>query len=238
MRTKNKLKRPTRSVTKFSHDEALEKLLAAANRITEQLSEYARKYRALEETAPFPEVWARQVRKAISSGLVDWAVRRMGDEIEKYLEEGVRNYLALFWLGSVNPYRDRPWGQGERFTEGLRNAFFLIPLDFTRGAVHAQEWLRLWETYRNVLQTIKKLQTKKRKSRGAYLLALRENLPGLKTTQIEKFSTMKPSDIAAEYVAWKFKLPAGPEALKEYFKVFHKSYGYYDRLSKQLASVR
>jgi hypothetical protein len=237
MKPKNKRKRPVGSTTKFSHDDALAKLLAAANRVTAQLDEYARRYKALDETQTFPEEWTRRVRKAISSGLVDWAVRRMGDDLEKYLEEGIYNYLALFWLASVNPNRDRPWGHGERFAEGIKNAFFLVPLDFTRGAVHPQEWPRLWEAYRNMLQTIKNLRAKKRRSRGAYLLALRESLPGIQTAQIEKFSTMKPSDIAAAYVAWKFKLPAGPEALKEYFKVFHKGYGYYDHLSKQLANV-
>ena len=236
--SKPSAKKTVNSRSQFSEDEALEKLLAAAKQISADLVIHARKHGALDENAPFPEGWARKIRDALVSGLVDWAVRRMGDDLDKYLAEGVLNYLALFWLASVDPYRDRPWGQGERFAEGLRTAKFLLPLKPARGAVHPQEWLRLWETYRSLLRTIRNIQSTKRRSRGNYLLALRENLPGISGKQIEKFSLMKPSDIAAEYVAWKFNLPAGAEALKEYFKVFHKSYGYYDYLTERLAKIK
>ena len=234
----NTRKNSARSRATFSHDQALEKLLAVANQITEQLKVHAQKHKALGDNAAFPEVWARKVREAIASGLVDWAARRMGKDLENYLEEGTRNYLALFWLASVNPYRDQPWGQGDRFTEGLKHADFRIPLNFSRGAVHPQEWLRLWESYREGLRTAKGLQAKKKMSRGNYLLALRENLPGISDKQLEKFSLMKPSDIATEYISWKFKLPAGPEALKEYFKVLHKSYGYFDHVADRLRKVK
>ena len=218
----------------ISEDDALKMMLSAADQITENLTRYGRKYRALGEHDEFPEDWARKVRAAIANGLVDWAARRMGKDLETYLAEGVHNYLALFWLASVNPLRDQPRGSADRFTEDLSHADFRIPLKSSRRAVHPQEWLRLWEVYREVLQTIKRLQTKKKRSRGNYLLALRENLPGISDKQIEKFSLMKPSNIAAVYVSWKFKLPAGPDAIKEYFKVFDKNYGYFDQLADQL----
>lgn len=120
----------------------------------------------------------------------------------------------------------------------MKLARFLVPLRFTRTAVHHRDWPKLREAYRDILETLQKLHAKKRRSRGNYLLALREALPGISDGQIERFSLMKPSDIAAEYVCWKFKLPAGAEALKEYFKVFHKPYGYMDYVMDRIKQVK
>jgi len=69
--------RRVKSDREFSHDESLEKLLAAAGRITAQLKVYARKYEALGDDDTFPEARTRKVRQAISSGLVESAARRM-----------------------------------------------------------------------------------------------------------------------------------------------------------------
>lgn len=233
-----KRRKKPKSVQEFSHEDALQKLFGAADRIAEKLTTDFRALMELENDEPFPEESARQIREAIASGLTDWAVRRMEPDLDKYLDEGVRNFLDLFRLGASNPYRDRPWVKGERFSEGMKAARFLIPLRFSRSAVHHGDWPRLREAYRDVLEELQKIQSKKRRSRGNYLLALRETLPGITDRQIEKFSTLKPSDIAAEYVCWKFKLPAGPEALKEYFRVFHKSYGYLDHLVERLGKIK
>jgi hypothetical protein len=230
--------RITKTRQEFSYEETLDKLFTAATRIIEKLADNARKLMDLAENEPVPEEWAREVRQAIASGLTDWAVRRMGTDIDRFLDEGVRNYLDMFWLASTYSYRDKPWGRGERFAEGLRNARFFIPLKFTRAAVHPREWPALWSHYRNVLETVQKLQSKKKRTRGNYLLALRETLPGIPDKQIDKFSLMKASDIAAEYTCWKFKLAAGPEALKEYFRVFHTQYGYMDFVLKRLANLK
>lgn len=106
----------TKSLADFSYDDVLKKLFVAADLITLRLAENCRKLMDLEENEPFPEERATQVREAIISGLADWAVRRMGTDLDKYLDEGVRNFLDLFWLGASNPYQDRPWGKGERFS--------------------------------------------------------------------------------------------------------------------------
>jgi len=160
----------------------------------------------------------------------------MGADLEKYLEEGKRNFLDHFKLNHTHfdPGGRMP-REYERFWESFEKTRFFIPLKFGRRIVHHSFWPEAWEIYRDTLPVLREIKKKTRQSKQAFLMAIRENLPGVPDDEAEKLWRMsKNSDRAAEYARWKLKLPVGGEALKEYFKFFHQRNGYFDFITKNL----
>jgi hypothetical protein len=209
-------------------------LLAVAGAIVRELERDARALGALKKGEPFPRDRARELREKIVWGMCDWAIRRMGADLKKYLEEGQRNFLHLFKLHYMEhtTIHDRFWGPFEKTR-------FFIPLKRgSRRIVHHSEWPMAWEIYRDTLPIFQKIHPQKRRSDKCYLLALKENFPGVPDDEAKKIWQLeKPSDAALEYVRWKLKIDSvGVEALREYFKVFHKPYGYFDFMTKDLFS--
>lgn len=215
-------------------EKILAQIFSVVDRITNRLEADARKLGSLGEHEVFPEGRARELREKVVSGMFDWAVRRMGADLEKCLDEGAKNFIDHFILH--HSHFD-PGGRihYERFWEPFEKTRFFIPLKRSKRIVHHSLWREAWEIYRNtlpVLQRIKKITTKSEKS---YLLALKENLHGIPDDEAKKLWRMKKdSDRAAEYARWKLTLPVGVEALKEYFKVFHQQYGYFDFIASNL----
>lgn len=206
-----------------------------------ELKTYARKHKAIGENESFPESMARELREKIVSGMFDWAVRRMGKDLGRYLEEGRQNFLDKFNLILYDPYRGEP-RQAKHFREAFERADFLIPLKFSRRIVPHALWPTLWAEYNKALQKAQEIKRKNWKNSAALKMRFKDPgvFPGINDNTAEKFCIMKPSDIAASYVQWKFKLLVGVEALKEYFKVFHRDYpyGYMDFMVRNLAKVK
>jgi hypothetical protein len=214
----------------------LASLFSVANDITMELERDARALGELKEGDRFPLDRATELREKIVEAMIDWAARRMGVDLEKYLEEGKRNFLDLFKLNHLHfdPGGRMP-REYERFWEPFEKTRFLIPLKFSRRIVPHSLWPEAWEIYQDVLPIFQKIKTETQRSKKAFLMAIKENLPGVPDDEAEKLWRMdKASDRAAEYARWKLKLPVGVEAIKEYFKVFHQPYGYFDFIAKNL----
>jgi hypothetical protein len=227
---------PTTDPQEPSRDSESEKTLAllfsATDRIANALEADARKLGSLGQQEVFPEHRGRELREKIVSGMVGWAVRRMGADLEQYLDEGVKNFLDHFIL---NHAHFDPGGRihYERFWEPFERTNFYIPLKPGRRIVHHSLWPKAWEIYKDALPVLKQI---KEKGRKAYLMAIKENFHGVPDDEAEKMWRMKKdSDRAAEYARWKLKLPVGVEALKEYFQVFHQHYGYFNFIANNLA---
>jgi hypothetical protein len=214
---------------------------AVADAIVRDLERDARAFGELKAREPFPKERAKELREKIVDGMFQWAIRRMGGDLEKYLEEGRLNFLDLFKLHHLHYDIPDPKMLYNRFWDPFEKTQFFIPLKFPRRAVHHTEWPKLWEAYNNVLSRLMEIPRATRRHGKTYLFALREKLPGpeISDRELAKFvdSSKKLSDIAAVYVSRKFNLTVGSEALKEYFKVFHEaSYGYTNFIAKDLLS--
>lgn len=230
---------PAPDAEELEAERVLAVFFAVADRIIKELENYAHKHRALEEKKSFPEWRARGLMEKIISGMFDWAVRRMGKDLEKYLEEGRRNFLDKFNLILYDPYREEP-RQAKHSLEAFERADFFVPMKFGRRMVSHERWPALWAEYNKALQQAEEIKRKQWRNSAALKMRLKEVFPGINDKIVQGFNTMKPSDIAASYVRWKFKLPVGVEALQEYFKVFHRDYpyGYMDFMVRNLAKVK
>jgi hypothetical protein len=161
----------------------------------------------------------------------------MGPALEKYLEEGRRNFVDKFWAILDDPFREE-FRSGRHFIEAFDRADFFIPLKFSRRQVSHEHWPMLWAEYNKALEQAQKIKRKGWRNPIALEMKLIDTFPGMiSKTNAEKFRVMKPSDIAARYVGWKFN-SGGVEALQKYFKVFHKPYGYHDFIVSNLAKVK
>jgi hypothetical protein len=215
-------------------------LFDVARRLVKKLEGDARKLGELGEEEIFPERRARELREKIVEGFFDWAIRRMGADIETYLEEGRQNFLDHFILNHAHfDPKGRMPREYERFWEPFEKTRFFIPLKPGRRIVHHSRWGQAYEIYRDTLPVLQEIKRKTRANKKSCLLAIKEQLPGVPDDEAERiWRAQKPSDGAAEYARWKLGLAVGGEALKEYFKVFHDQYGYFDFLARNLLETK
>lgn len=219
-------------------EKTLASLFAAAHETVTEVERYARELGVLSKDESFPDSKAREIREKIGSGLFDWAIQKMGKDLPRYLEEGRRNFIDRFKLGVANPYRETAYNGNDIFWEAINRSPFFISPKLPRRIVHHSLWPKAWEIYRDALPRFREVHRHKREGKEIYLLAIKERFSGIPNDLAKKFWRLrKPSDIAAEYARWKLKLPVGVEALKEYFMVFHKPYGYFDFIAHNLSKV-
>jgi len=71
-------------------------LFDVARRIVKELEDEARELGELGKDKVFSERRAGELREKIVEGFFDWAIRRMGADIETYLEEGSAKFPGPF----------------------------------------------------------------------------------------------------------------------------------------------
>jgi hypothetical protein len=208
--------------------------------ILDEIKLYARRLGALRDDESFSEDDAKRLREKFSSGVFDWALRQMNGEVGRLLDAGKETYLDHFTLWIANPWRSGPKNK-ETFWEAFEHAEFFIPRRRIRRVVHHRDWPVLWRTYVDTVDRLNKLQKKKWRNPIAREMAYKENLPGIPDSALKKLIGLKkPSDRPLEYIRIKLKLPIGIEALKKYFRHFHKDpqYGYLDFVARELAQIK
>jgi len=201
----------------------------SVDRTIKELVLHGRKHGAVGKTESFPESRVRELREKMVNGLAEWALLKLGREGRKYLREAEKDFFDRFLSHYFNPSRDTPRDFWDSFHQGR----FRVPTKLPRTQVHHRKWLKLWREYNLVCDRLDNIPRETRRITVPYLCALKERLPGFPEGQLARLveSNSKPSDLAAEYVSQKFKLPVGGQALKEYFNVFHRPHGYFDFIS-------
>lgn len=198
----------------------------------------------LEKRKSFPQGKIRELEHKIIVGLHNWALRRMGSDLEKFLNEGERVFWSGFLVGLWMLEEDNK-GHGldsrkrrEIFWKAVDGAQFLMPLrpGPSLKFIHQADWPKMYLEYLKTVKRLKEISLAARRAQGSYLLALKERLSEVPDSTLKKFidKARRPSDIAVQYVCWKFKVYASSPTLKRYFKVFHTPYGYLDVLLKEM----
>lgn len=208
--------------------------------ILQELKPIAGRLKALGKQESFPDYKVRELREKFVSGVFDWAIRQMNRNVERFLEEGKRNYIDHVEVLITNPWRESPRNR-ETFWEALEKADFFIPSRPTRRIVHHKKWPTLWREYNDTVRRLKRIEKKKWRNPTARKLAFKEKLPELEDGEVEKLLHLrKPSERALAYVRFKFKLSADIEALKKYLRVFRKDpqYGYFDFVLDNLTRIK
>lgn len=223
-------------------DETSGRVLGLRDRMVKELETGAQDLGILKKGKPFPQDKIRELEHKIIVGLYNWALRQMGSNLEKYLKEGERVFWGGFFLqlwmleedsNGLDSHKRR-----EIFWHAVDGAQFLMPLRLRPDLrfIHYTDWPKMYLEYLKTDERLREIPLATRKMRQSYLLALKEKLPGVPDPKLKKFldTTRRPSDIAVQYVCWKFKLSASSPTLKRYFRSFHKPYGYVDVLLKEM----
>ena len=162
-------------------------LFDVARRIVKKLEGDARELGELGKDEVFPERRARELREKIVEGFFDWAIRRMGADIETYLEEGRQNFLDHFILNHAHfDPKGRMPREYERFGSLLRKPDSLSPLKPGRRIVHHSRWGQAYEIYRDTLPVLQEIKRKTRANKKSCLLAIKEQLPGVPDDEAER----------------------------------------------------
>ena len=215
----------------------LNSFFAVAQRIIAELEPLARKYRVIGGIDSFPEHMAKQLREEISGGMFEWAVRKMGKDLRRYLEEGRTNFMDHFKLLLYDPYRGKPRGMKE-FLEAFEGAEFFIPLRFGRREIHHENWPQIYEQYRKTLLRIQEIWRKTGRNFSTRKLKLMKEF-SLPTQFAEEFFDVKPSEVTLEIIRIQCRLRRiKTETLRKYLRHIPGQYTYLDYIFDNLRRIK
>lgn len=75
---------------------------------------------------------------------------------------------------------------------------------------------RVLNEYERTLILVKKIQKKTRRNATARKIAFKENFPGVPEARLGKYLFISASEIAMDYLAWKYKSNVSGDAIKKY----------------------
>jgi hypothetical protein len=176
-----------------------------------------------------PEGLALWLQEEFMNGLAVWAIGKMGDHVAKYVDEGCENFLSLYRVALMVGYSP---------LKALEEAWFLFPLRRNKQQVHPARWFDAWVLYSDIRGPLEDIKNKRWRNHSSLKMALKEKLPGITTSQAEKWAPLKASDIALKYVCYKFRLPVDIEAVQKYFRHFDTLQEHTTLLSKEIRKQR
>jgi len=146
-----------------------------------------------------------QLMPKIFFALIKWAFLMMRPHYKSYLSQGVWDLFAL----AVQYQNAKRTG----FVEAIRQTPFSFPSKLTKKQKVINSFFD--EKYKPILKRVSKIKRKRWRNDAAQKLALANALPGIPPKRVQKYPTMKASDIALDYIKWKYKYPSGLDALKK-----------------------
>ena len=150
--------------------------------------------------------------KKISDGLCRWALEKMGTDRAEYMQQGTRNFLALVAQEMVM--------KGCDVGTAISSLPYLIPLNIPRKRTlpfdRVEDLLNVAIKYYTLLPLLTDRKDKS-KTGAAFRWGLNQVLPGAKTEWLKTINlSTESSDIAVQYLAQRYKLALGAEALKKW----------------------
>jgi hypothetical protein len=143
----------------------------------------------------------------------------MGPQYQDYLDIALKDfYTVLTICMTVNPTLDPvaiACAVPFRIPDSLPKGWASTPRTDRQGFLHPQEMLA---TYRTVLAVASMIKRRRWRNPTAATLTLTEQLPGISRQRAAKYSSMKASNIALDYTAWKYGLRVTGEAVKRYLR--------------------
>jgi len=164
--------------------------------------------------APTQEQRREILKNKVSRALTQWARTKMGNDITKYIDDGLRYFMTLVLARRAVDESADP-------LKILQQTRFTIPLKLNRNPVFHVDPFEALREYQVILDRVKSIQRKKWGSRTNRAMAIMEVLPGVTWKDAWEYSKpkAKASIIALDYVVWKLELPIRREALKKYFRL-------------------
>lgn len=158
------------------------------------------------------QILMRQYEEA----MITWAIVKMGKDRVRLFELAWEDFLANLLL---NHDLLEALESGTLWTR-LEKAHFTIPKTVKRRTKYPEAFEKVnpdqfLEQYENVLSIVAPIKRKRYRNDAALRLALKSHLVGFPEGQLKKYYKLNASDLALEYVAWKFKIQLGRESVKK-----------------------
>jgi hypothetical protein len=151
----------------------------------------------------------------LPAALTRWAIISMGEHMREYLDAALFNYLTLV-IARLNEQPDVD------LIRLLRETPFIIPRSPRRiGAFpDGVDILGFAKAYQKTLEEVRAARATL--ARGTSLrvreLTHQRILPGASPDQVRDYCSMPPTEVALDYVCWKFNVRRSGEALKKQLK--------------------
>jgi len=142
--------------------------------------------------------------------LTTWGLKKEGQKFQRLLAVGQQS----FWM-RVCLYRSVT---GCDIVSAIEQIPLSIPTRLRKqdSPFAPDTSFNVLSEYEQILARAQKIQKKKWRNPASRLLTLKEKFPGVPEHKIKEYASMNPSDIALDYVVWKYNLPVSGEAVKKY----------------------
>jgi len=164
------------------------------------------------------------LKKKVPPALIQWAMKKMGDEIGKYIDGGLTYFMVLVLVRRAVDEKSDP-------SEILATTPFTFPLKLRKSSLISFNPFELLKEYESFLPRVKEIQGKTRRSSRNRILSFIDKLP-TKREKAEQYCYMKASHITLDHLARKYRLPIGAEALKKYLHLARNPEKMMDRIIK------
>jgi hypothetical protein len=152
------------------------------------------------------------LKKKLQPALVRWAIVSMEDRVGDYIDAAGFNFVTLV-IAEINrePNTD--------IVRLFRETPLVIPRSAKRVSAFARDFdvAAFAEAYQKTLQEVRAARAKLQ--RGASLkvreLTYQGIFPGASRPDLTRYCSMPPTEVALDYVCWKFKVGRSGEALKK-----------------------
>ncbi len=156
------------------------------------------------------------IQEKLLMSLANWALITMAKKKDNYLEEAIENFFAMgAAIMVVKGWDTSRVAKNIPLIMPIRSGRHPSPFNLLSGCRTRFNLLRISDEYQSLLLKLKEIRTKNRRNQAAFKMRLKEILPGAQKWIEDCYLSTEPSDIATKYLAQKYKLGIGAEALKK-----------------------
>jgi len=172
--------------------------------------------RMIGEPAPRPLTEGEMINSIFEAlnvkrdeAIVKWTIRKMGvDYFRRYVFPVEKRFLMVALLYTIKNNCD--------FLTAIRQVPYDIP-NRTNKKVFRFDSHKMLDEYQGCLSKITRIKKRDWNSIAARLVAIKHALPGITDKTIKKYDSMpKASDVALDFIKWKYKLEVTREAVKKH----------------------
>jgi len=161
-----------------------------------------------------------------------WAIAKMGKDRDKYIKLAWEDFLTNLALSGLFEV----WDSG-KFFPFVEEIPIIIPRNLNKKEIipfAEHDPSQVQSEYNRILAELSKIKKKKWNNSAALLMSLKDKLPGLPEARLKKCVERKASDIALDYIAWKYKLSVGTESVKKRLALAKNPKKVFENMKKDL----
>jgi len=168
------------------------------------------------------------LKTKVPPALNRWAMNKMGDEIGKYINDGLTYFMILVLVRRAVDEKSDP-------SEILATTPFIFPLRLRQKPLIPIDPIGLLKKYDRVLDSVKDILRKTQRNPINRIMTFTDHLPTTRDNA-KRYCSMKASYIALDYLARKYRFPFAAEAAASAAKAGRQGFEGHPSLSNDVPS--